>query len=521
MPGMNFKHKPLLLIVLDGWGHSDNPDHNAIAAANTPTWDRIWQQYPHTLLSASGEDVGLPAGQMGNSEVGHLHMGAGRLVPQDLLRINNAVADKSFFTNPTLTSAIDTLIKQNKALHILGLLSPGGVHSHEDHILAVVELATQRGLKNIYIHALLDGRDTPPQSAQASLDKLQAKINDLKCGQIASIIGRYYAMDRDKRWDRCQQAYDVLTSGEAEYHAINAAAALEMAYNRGESDEFVKPTAIHPEHQPAITVQDGDGIIFMNFRADRARQLTLAFTDPDFQGFTRHQQPKLSCFVTLTQYSAEMRADVAFPTIDVKNTFGEYIAEQGYQQLRIAETEKYAHVTYFFNGGNEDTFPHENRILVPSPKVSTYDLKPQMSSSELTNQLIEAIKSERYDAIICNYAPPDMVGHTGNYEATIQAIENIDQCLQQIIQVQQQMGGEILITADHGNAEHMFDPQTGQPHTAHTTEPVPLIYIGREAEIEHQGGTLQDIAPTMLYLMGLQPPEDMTGKSLIQLPVTA
>lgn len=508
--------KPIVLIVLDGWGYRENKQDNAIQEANTPFWDKLWRECPHTLLSASGVDVGLPPGQMGNSEVGHLHMGAGRLVPQDLRRIDIAIENKDFFKNPVLLDAVNQAVKKNKQVHILGLLSPGGVHSHENHILAMTELAAQCHA-NFYVHAILDGRDTPPKSAQASLEKLENKLAALKRGKIASIIGRYYAMDRDQRWERTQKAYDLLTLGKADYFASSALEALQLAYLRKETDEFVHATTIHADNEPAVTIQDGDVVIFMNFRTDRARQLTRAFTDKNFSGFKREVCPQLSTYVTLTEYAADIAAKVAFAPLPLINVFGEYIAKLHYRQLRIAETEKYAHVTYFFNGGRELQFANEDRILVPSPKVATYDMQPEMSALEVTDRLVEAIRSKKYDVIICNYANPDMVGHTGDHQATIKAIEIIDQCLQRVITALRDVGGEAIITSDHGNAEVMYDPKTGQAHTAHTTLPVPFVYVGRPAEITTKEGVLYDIAPTLCVLMGLAIPEEMTGKSLLKL----
>lgn len=507
--------KPITLIVLDGWGYREETSANAIAAAKTPFWHQLWNTCPHTLLSASGIDVGLPPGQMGNSEVGHLHMGAGRLVPQDLRRIDIAVETKEFFQNPILTTAIKKAARTQRAVHILGLLSPGGVHSHENHIFALAELAKTLGA-TFYLHPILDGRDTPPKSALASIEKLENKLASLQHGKIASLIGRYYAMDRDKRWERTQKAYDMLTLGKAEFHAASATAALAMAYTRNETDEFVQPTIIQTEQQKPITIQDGDVIIFMNFRADRARQLARAFTEDNFNHFARAIRPHLNTFVTLTEYAADIDAQIAYEPFILKNTVGELLATQNLHQLRIAETEKYAHVTYFFNGGREEPFPNEDRVLVPSPKVATYDLQPTMSANEVTNRLVEAIHHGNYDAIICNYANPDMLGHTGDMKATVTAIEIIDACLQRVITALKEVGGEAIITADHGNAEIMFDPKTGQPHTAHTTLPVPFIYVGRSAEITTQQGVLYDVGPTFLTLLGLPIPKEMTGKSLIK-----
>lgn len=514
-------HSPLILIVLDGWGYREDSQYNAIAKARTPFWHQLWQSYPHTLAQASGLAVGLPEGQMGNSEVGHLHMGAGRLVMQDLTRIDAAIKTGEFYENPLLTSTVDQLIHTGHALHIFGLLSDGGVHSHAAHIQAMITLAAKRGLKAIYLHAFLDGRDTPPKSAAAPIEAVEKLFQSLGCGQIASITGRYYAMDRDKRWERTQRAYDLLTrgisGGTENLTAITTLEALHQAYTRGETDEFVQPTTIHAPQQPPLVVQDGDAVIFMNFRSDRARQLTRAFTDPQFADFPRDAQPKLSAFITLTEYAADIHAQVAYPPISLRNNIGECVANAGYPQLRIAETEKYAHVTFFFNGGEEKPYAGEDRILVPSPKVATYDLQPEMSADPLTDQLVAAIASGKYALIICNFANPDMVGHTGDLSATIHAIETIDHCLQRLVKAAQSVGGEMVITADHGNAECMFDPVTNQPHTAHTSNLVPVIYIGRAAHPTTAEGVLYDIAPTLLYLMGLPQPVEMTGKALFAL----
>lgn len=509
-------NSPLVLIVLDGWGYREDDQDNAIAAATTPFWHQLWQNYPHTLAVASGLSVGLPEGQMGNSEVGHLHMGAGRQVLQDLTRVDLSIQSGEFYENPVLTQAVDELIQSNHALHIFGLLSPGGVHSHVSHIQAMVTLAAKRGLKAIYLHAFLDGRDTPPKSAKESLLMMEQTYQTLGCGQTISLIGRYYAMDRDKRWERTQRAYEALTQGKVDYHAETAIAGLEQAYARGETDEFVHPTLIG-EGKSYITLQDGDAVVFMNFRADRARQLTHALVDPQFDGFERAVKPALSHFVTLTEYAADISAEVAYPPVPLRNPLGECIASKGYKQLRIAETEKYAHVTFFLNGGEEKPYPNEDRELIPSPKVATYNLQPEMSADVLTNQLIAAIKRQEYALIVCNFANPDMVGHTGDFKATIHAIEVIDHCLASIVKALQEIGGEAVITADHGNAECMFDARTGQPHTAHTSNLVPVIYVGRPAEPTTQEGVLYDIAPTLLALMGIEKPVEMTGEALFRL----
>ncbi len=506
-------HSPLVLIILDGWGYSEESQHNAIEKADTPFWHSLWKNSPHTFAVASGLAVGLPEGQMGNSEVGHLHMGAGRQVLQDLTRIDLAVQSGEFDQNSVFTKAIDDVIAQDKALHILGLLSKGGVHSHELHIQAMIKLAASRGLKKIYLHAFLDGRDTPPKSAKESIVRIENLFESLGCGCIASIVGRYYAMDRDKRWERTQRAYDLITENKGDCVTTTALTGLEMAYARGETDEFVQPTLIDAGGK----IADGDAVVFMNFRSDRARQLTRALTDPQFDSFHRAIKPKLSHFITLTEYAADIAAEVVFAPLSIHNNIGECVANAGYKQLRIAETEKYAHVTFFFNGGEEKAYTREDRILVPSPKVATYDLQPEMSAVALTDQLLTAIKSHQYALIVCNFANPDMVGHTGDLSATTIAIETIDHCLMRIISTLKETGGEALITSDHGNAECMFDPKTNQPHTAHTTNLVPVIYVGRPAIATTEEGVLYDIAPTVLDLMGLEIPTEMTGKALFKL----
>jgi 2,3-bisphosphoglycerate-independent phosphoglycerate mutase len=506
------KITPVLLIILDGFGYREDPDNNAIALAHKPNFDRFWQNYPHTLINASESSVGLPREQMGNSEVGHLNIGAGRIVQMELTRVEVAIQDGSFFTNPALSQAVALAKQNNSALHIIGLLSPGGVHSHEDHLHAMLEMAAHAGLKKIYVHALLDGRDTPPRSAEQSLKRMQEKCTLLGAGRIASIVGRFFAMDRDNRWDRVQQAYDLITQGKAPFSADTAVAGLQQAYARDENDEFVQATAIGER----TGMQDGDVAVFMNFRADRARELTRALTDTVFDGFKRDKFPKLASFVTLSSYGEEFHLPTAYQPGTISNGFGEYISGLGLKQLRIAETEKYAHVTYFLNGGKEHPYPGEDRILVPSPKVLTYDLKPEMSAFEVTDKLEEAIRSGKYQSIICNYANGDMVGHSGNLAAAIKAIEALDICIGRVVNTMQQCGGEVLITADHGNAEQMIDHATHQAHTAHTLNLVPFVYIGRKAKIADTGA-LQDIAPTMLALMGLPQPQEMTGKSLVNL----
>ena len=507
---------PVLLLILDGFGYREDADFNAVLAARKPNWDKLWHDYPHTLINASEKFVGLPSGQMGNSEVGHLNIGAGRVVYQDLSRVDVAIEDGSFYTNSALSDAVALAKQNNSTLHIMGLLSPGGVHSHENHIFAMLEMAARAGLKKIYLHAFLDGRDTPPKSAARSLQLLHEKCAALGAGQIASITGRFYAMDRDNRWERVQPAYELLTQGHAEFTSANALSGLEQAYARGESDEFVKPTAIVPNNAQTTTMQDGDVVVFMNFRADRAREITHALTDEAFSGFNRAYLPKLASFVSLSSYGKDFHLPCAYPPQTIQNGFGEYISNLGLKQLRIAETEKYAHVTYFFSGGREQPYPGEDRILVPSPKVATYDLKPEMSAFEVTDKLEAAILSRQYHAIVCNYANGDMVGHTGILEAAIKAVETLDICIGRVVEAMRSIGGEILITADHGNAEQMIDHTTHQAHTAHTLNPVPLLYIGRKAELTG-GGALRDLAPSLLAMMGLPQPAEMTGHSLIRI----
>lgn len=517
-PNSNHKGaaRPMILLVLDGWGYSETLQHNAIAAAHKPVWDAMWNDFPHTLVRTSGAAVGLPADQMGNSEVGHLNLGSGRVVYQEFTRVSRAIKTGSFFTNLTLTDAVDEAVATDKAVHIFGLLSQGGVHSHEDHIHAMVELAVQRGAQRVYLHAFLDGRDTPPKSAETSLHSMQQLFDKLQGGRFASVIGRYYAMDRDHHWPRIQAAYDLITQGKADYVVGDASQALEQAYARGESDEFVKATAIVPKGTQAVKMEDGDIVVFMNYRSDRARQITRPFIEDDFDGFVREARPKLGRFVSLTEYKSDFDVQVAYPAERLKNVFGEYLSRLGLRQLRLAETEKYAHVTFFFNGGVEEPFEGEDRILVKSPMVATYDMQPEMNSVKVTDHLVEAIESGTYDVIICNYANPDMVGHSGKFDAAVKAIEAVDRALGRVLQAVQSSGGEMLITADHGNAEQMLDEKTGQPHTAHTSNLVPLIYVGRPAQMS-ENGALSDIVPSMLYLMNLDIPPEMTGTPLVSL----
>ena len=513
---MNQPIIPRLLLILDGWGHRDEVDANAISMANTPTWDKLLAEHPNTLIHTSGLKVGLPEGQMGNSEVGHMNLGAGRVVYQNLTRINKAISDKDFFTNPAF---IDTCQKVNAAkgaLHIIGLLSPGGIHSHEDQIEAMIDLAIQQGCEKIYLHALLDGRDTPPRSAESSLIKFSAKLKSSGKGQIASVTGRFYAMDRDNRWDRVEQAYQSIVLGEAEYHCESAVVALQNAYSRNEDDEFIKPSCIHASTSEAIKIKDNDAVIFMNFRSDRARELTRALFNSDFSAFKSHQQIDYSAFLTLTKYADDIKAPYAFPPMELTNSLGEYLAKNDLTQLRIAETEKYAHVTFFFSGGRETEFAGETRILVPSPQVETYDLKPEMSAYEVCEKLINSIKNREYAAIICNFANGDMVGHTGNIDASIKAVEVLDECMGMITEAILEVSGDCLITADHGNVEKLRDEQSGQSLTSHTDGPVPLVYVGKQALKLKPDGSLSDIAPSLLSLMHLDQPDEMTGHTLIE-----
>ena len=502
--------KPFVLIILDGWGHRLDTTDNAIAHANTPVLDGLWKNKPSTLISGSGMDVGLPNGQMGNSEVGHVNLGAGRIVYQDFTRITKAIEDGSFNDNVALSQAVDKAVGQDKAVHIMGLMSPGGVHSHDEHLLAMVKMAEAKGCNKVYVHAFLDGRDTPPRSAEQPLEVFETHFAESGKGKVASIIGRYYAMDRDNRWDRVEQAYDLIIQGKSEFNADSALEGLQQAYARDENDEFVKSTTIGNP----VSVEDGDAVIFMNFRADRARELTRSFVEADFDGFTRARTPKFADFVMLTEYAADINAPVAFPKESLINVLGEWLEKQNKTQLRISETEKYAHVTFFFSGGREDLFDGEKRELIPSPQVATYDLQPEMNSEMLTDKLCEAIESQEYDFIVCNYPNGDMVGHTGVFSAAVKACEAVDSCVGRVVESLEKVGGECLITADHGNAEQMTNATTGQAHTAHTSEPVPFIYVGRDAK-PVENGKLSDVAPTILNLIGMEQPEEMTGKPLM------
>ena len=502
--------KPVVLLILDGWGHREETADNALALAELPHWRQLLATCPHTLIHTEGRFVGLPDGQMGNSEVGHMNLGAGRIVYQDLTRVDAAIEDGSFFANAELNAACDAVKATGGTLHVMGLLSRGGVHSHEQHLFAMLELAQRAGVPRVAVHAFLDGRDTPPQSAEPSLRTLQALCARLGNAHIATVGGRYYAMDRDKRWERVRRAWDAIVEAESGQHAIDALAALQAAYARGENDEFVAPTVL----DGAQPMRDGDAVVFMNFRADRARQLTAAFVDPAFDGFAA-RRPVLARFVCLSEYDARLPAALAFAPDDLRHTFGEVLASAGKTQLRIAETEKYAHVTFFFSGGREDVFEGEQRILIPSPQVATYDLQPEMSCPELTAKLVDAIKGGGFDAIVCNIANPDMVGHSGILEAAILATQAVDVAVGQIVAAVRAAGGAMLITADHGNVEMMRDPVTGQPHTAHTVGPVPLVYVGERRAALREGGALRDVAPTLLDLLGLARPAEMSGQSLL------
>jgi 2,3-bisphosphoglycerate-independent phosphoglycerate mutase len=510
------KPKPVMLVIMDGWGINPCQSHNAIFAAKTPEFSQFMAEGPSTFLSASGEAVGLPAGQMGNSEVGHLNLGAGRIVYQEFTRVSKAVTDGSFYQNGEFLSAIRSAKEKNRALHLLGLLSDGGVHSHNTHLYALLKLAKQEGLSRVYVHVLLDGRDTPPASGAGYMRQLVAKQKELGVGQVATVAGRYYTMDRDKRWERVELGYRAMVDG-AGNTAADPVQAVEASYQAGKTDEFMLPTVITgADGKPVARVQDGDALIFFNFRADRARQIAHAFTDAEFTFFSRTRLPNLH-FVTLTLYEENLRAAVAFKPTSMQDLLGHVVAQAGLRQLRIAETEKYAHVTYFFNGGQEEPFPQEDRALVPSPKVATYDLKPAMSAEEVTEEVVRRIASDQYDLIVLNYANGDMVGHTGVFLAAVEAVEMVDRCVGKLEKAVTAKGGVLLITADHGNAEKMKDYATGKPYTAHTTNPVPLMVRGLGAKVNLRGdGILADVAPTILELLGLPKPEAMTGTSLLE-----
>jgi 2,3-bisphosphoglycerate-independent phosphoglycerate mutase len=508
--------KPLLLMILDGWGINRNPDHNAVALAKTPNLSGLLADYPHVEIRTSGLAVGLPDGQMGNSEVGHLNIGAGRVVYQDLTRISKAIEDGDFFSNPVLLDCIAKTKATGGRLHLAGLLSDGGVHSHNSHLYALLELARREGLREVFVHCLLDGRDTPPQSGADYLTQLEAEMVRIGCGRIATVMGRYYAMDRDNRWERVQQAYNALVCGEGQRHAT-AREAIQQSYDTGIHDEFVRPSVITDDGEPVATVRDGDGFIFFNFRSDRAREITRAIALDDFDGFNRHCHPRLAGYVCMTEYDASFGLPIAFEQLEMTNLLGETLSKAGLKQLRIAETEKYAHVTFFFNGGSETPYPGEERCLIPSPReVATYDQKPEMSAYLVTEELLSRLDRNFYDVIILNFANCDMVGHSGVLDAAIKAVETVDDCVGRVLAKVREMGGAALITADHGNAEQMAD-ENGDPFTAHTTNPVWLALAdeSRRGVTLRQGGCLADIAPTMLKMLGIAQPREMTGNSLL------
>ena len=507
---------PKALIILDGWGQSESSTSNAIKSANTPTWDSLLANHRHTLVGTSGADVGLPDGQMGNSEVGHMNIGAGRVVYQNYTRIGKAIADGDFNSNPVMLAAIDKAVANKGTVHVCGLLSDGGVHSHQDHLFATCRLAHQRGASAIVVHAWLDGRDTAPSSAQAYIQALMDALAPIN-GRIGSLCGRYFAMDRDQRWDRIESAYRAMRYGEADHECLSALNALQEAYLNNDTDEFMPATVILDQSGQPATIEDGDTMICVNFRPDRSRQITRAFVDDQFDSFDRGEPLDLAEFVMMTQYSENIDTACAFAPHQIKNDLGEVMANHGKTQLRIAETEKYAHVTCFFSGGQEDLYNGESRELIPSPNVATYDLQPQMSAPELTDKLVAAIESYAYDLIVCNFANADMVGHTGKFDAAVKAVEAIDSCLARIVCALEKVDAEALITADHGNVELMTNPTTGQPHTAHTLWPVPLVYVSsRNGNATLSAGVLADLAPTLLHLMNLEQPAEMTGRNLVE-----
>ena len=508
--------KPVVLMILDGYGLNDTKEHNAVAEAKTPVMDKLMAEYPFVKGNASGMAVGLPDGQMGNSEVGHLNMGAGRIVYQELTRITKEIQDGTFFENPALLKAVENCKKNNSSLHLMGLLSDGGVHSHNTHLYGLLELAKRNGLEKVYVHCFLDGRDTPPSSGKEYAEALATEMEKIGVGKIASVMGRYYVMDRDNNYDRVKLAYDAMTKGEG-LTAKCGICGIQESYDRGETDEFVKPTLAMEDGKPVATVQNGDSIIFFNFRPDRAREITRAFCDDDFKGFDRGGRLDIT-YVCFSDYDPTIpNKDVAFHKVSVTNTFGEWLAANGMKQARIAETEKYAHVTFFFNGGVEEPNEGEDRVLVNSPKdVATYDLKPQMSAYEVCDKLCEAIRSDKYDVIIINFANPDMVGHTGVLDAAVKAVEAVDECVGRAVEAIKEVDGAMFICADHGNAEMLVDYETGEPFTAHTTNQVPFILVNYdEAYTLREGGCLADIIPTLIQIMGREQPVEMTGKSLL------
>ena len=507
--------KLTMLMILDGFGVNEKEEGNGVKQANIPHLNEILTKNPNTIIHTSGLEVGLPEGQMGNSEVGHTNIGAGRIVYQDLAKITKAIEDGDFFSRPEFVKAIENCKNNNSKLHLMGLLSDGGVHSHNRHLYGLLELAKRKDFEDVYVHCFMDGRDTPPASGEGYIAELEEKMKEKGVGQIATISGRFYAMDRDKRWERVKEAYNAMINGVGE-NAISAVSAIEESYQKEVFDEFVKPTVITNKNgEPLAKIEDGDSVIFFNFRPDRAREITRAIVDKEFDGFETKNIN--TYFVCMTPYDETMpNVEIAYRKEEIRNTFGEYISRRGLKQLRIAETEKYAHVTFFFNGGEEKQYEGEDRILVPSPKVETYDLKPEMSACEVCDKVVEAIKSEKYDSIILNFANPDMVGHTGNMDAVVKALETIDECAQRVVDAVKEVNGTLLITADHGNCEQMIDYKTGEPQTAHTTNPVPLVIVGLPSNKKIREGRLADLAPTMLDIMGLEKPDEMTGESLIQ-----
>ncbi len=505
--------KPIMLMILDGFGINEKSDGNAVKQANTPNIDKLMKKYQTTKIYTSGLKVGLPDGQMGNSEVGHTNIGAGRIVYQELTKITKSIEDGDFFAIPEFIEAIENCKKYNSKLHILGLVSDGGVHSHIRHLYGLLEMAKRRDFENVYVHCFLDGRDTPPASAEGYITDLEEKMKEKGIGKIASISGRYYAMDRDKRWERVKKCYDALVKGEGNKSA-SATIAIENSYQKEVFDEFVEPTVICNGETPIATIGEHDSVIFFNFRPDRAREITRAIVDPKFDGFeTKKMETYFVCFTNYDETIPNVK--IAFKKEPLVNTFGEVVSKKGLKQLRIAETEKYAHVTFFFNGGEEKQYPGEDRILVPSPKVATYDLQPEMSAREVTEKVVEAISLDKYNAIILNYANPDMVGHTGSLPAAIKAVETIDECVGKVVEAMLTHDGTMLITADHGNCEQMIDYKTGDPHTAHTTNPVPLILVTKNEDLKIKEGKLADLAPTMLDILGIEKPEEMTGESIL------
>ena len=507
--------KLTMLMILDGFGINEKEEGNGVKQANIPHLNEILSKNPNTIIHTSGLEVGLPEGQMGNSEVGHTNIGAGRIVYQDLAKITKAIQDGDFFSRSEFVKAIENCRANNSKLHLMGLLSNGGVHSHNRHLYGLLELAKRKDFEDVYVHCFMDGRDTPPASGESYITELEEKIQEKGVGQIATLSGRFYSMDRDKRWERVSEAYNAMVNGVGE-KATSAISAIEESYQKEVFDEFVKPTVItNKAGEPVAKIEDGDSVIFFNFRPDRAREITRAIVDKEFDGF---ETKKLNTyFVCMTPYDETMpNVEIAYRKEEIRNTFGEYISRRGLKQLRIAETEKYAHVTFFFNGGEEKQYDGEDRILVPSPKVETYDLKPEMSACEVCDKVVEAIKSEKYDSIILNFANPDMVGHTGNTDAVVKALETIDECVQRVVDAVNEVNGTLLITADHGNCEQMIDYKTGEPQTAHTTNPVPLAIVGLPSNKKIKEGRLADLAPTMLDIMGLEKPDEMTGESLIQ-----